>query len=319
MNGLYAGVDAVFYGNEGNVEYDLIVAPGAHVENIRLRFEGLDALALTDGALHLRAGNADLTQHAPVAYQTVGRRRVPVGARYVIEPDNTVALAVSAYDSRRPLVIDPTITYATYFGATGSDVINAMATDSAGNLFIGGETFGAHLPGSSAPSLHGMSDAYIAKLTPNGSVSWVTLIGGSAPEGVMAIATATNGEPYLTGYTWSPDFPTTANAYSAPAANTCDTFVMHLHTDGTLITATTLGAPQPWGTGCGGRAISLDPQSRPIVAGSTASPYLSPTRTDSFGPKLPGLDQPDGFFARFDATLSMIEVSRLIADPASIT
>ena len=164
-----------------------------------------------------------------------------------------------------PLVIDPTITYATYFGATGADYIRAMTTDASGNVYIAGVTQGADFPapGAAAPGEEG--DGYLAKLRADGSLAWLTMIGGAEGDGIAALAMGPEGDVFVAGFTWSDDFPITPGAYGSMGPNVCDTFVARVRADGTLRAATTLKAPQPWGQGCGASAIAVDGQGRPHV------------------------------------------------------
>ena len=312
IDGLYDGIDAVFYGTDRDVEYDLIVAPGRDAGQIRLRFGGVDRVWIEDGELRLRAGAETLTHRAPVAYQQVGGRRTPVAARYALASDDSVGLVVGAYDTTAPLVIDPVISYSTYFGATGADTIRALAADAAGGLYIVGASRGGDLPGSTSARDDEFHDGYIARLRPDGTPEWVTLLAGSRTDGASAVAVGPDGDAYVAGFSYSFDFPVTAGAFSSPVEHNCDTFVMRIGADGVVRYSTMLGAPQPWGNGCGGTAIVVDPQSRANVAGATASPAFVPT-IPSFGPARPGLDQPDAYVARFSADGSRLELSRLIA------
>jgi Beta-propeller repeat/Putative binding domain, N-terminal len=311
---VYEGIDAVFYGTGARIEYDVVVAPGASVDRIRLRFDGADRVALDGADLRVAAGRHTMTQHAPFAYQDVKGRRTAVPARYTLASDGTAGFAVAAYDLSAPLVIDPTISYSSYFGATGGDTVFGMTTDAAGNVFLVGGTDGADLPGSTS-AVHGQfGDAYVAKLRPDGAPEWVSLLGGTdQPDGAMAAAIGPGGDVYVTGYSWSVDFPVTAGAYRGTTDHSCDTFVARIGGDGALKFSTMLGGPQSWGDGCGGRGIVVDPQGRAVVSGATASPSFTPTMADSTGPRQPNLDQPDAVVARFSADGARLEWSRLLA------
>jgi len=310
---VYPGVDALFYGTEGELEYDLIVAPGASVRQVRLAFEGADRVALDGRNLRVSAGGHVMTHRAPIAYQQAGGHRVAVAASYALAADGSVGFSVGPYDPAAPLVIDPTVSYSSYFGAVGPDTVRGIATDPAGGVYLAGETSGA-LPGSTA-SVHGQfSDAYVARLRADGTPEWVTILGGTDnPDGATAVATSAAGDVYVTGFAWSADFPTTPSAYRAAVPQACDGFVARLDARGGLLYSTMFGAPQPWGVGCGGRSITVDPLARAIVSGATASPSFTPTLRDSFGPQAPGLDQPDALIARFSADGTRLEWSRLIA------
>jgi hypothetical protein len=311
---VYPGIDAVFYGSDGKVEYDLLVAPGARVDRVRLRFDGAEKIAVDGDVLTVRSGGRTMTQHAPFAYQQIDGRRTEVSAHYALAADGSVGFTVSGYDPTAPLVIDPTISYSSYFGAVGHDMVRAIVTDAAGSAYLVGETNGGDLPASASPTHGQFGDAYVAKLRADGVPQWVTMLGGTdEPDGALAAAIGPGGDVYVTGYAWSFDFPVTAGAYRAPTAGSCDGFVARLAPDGTLRAATMFGAPQPWGDGCGGSGIVVDPQGRAIVSGATASPFFTPTIAGSLGPRHPDLDQPDALVARFTADASRLEWSRLLA------
>ena len=81
--GVYPGIDLIYYGNQGRLEYDFVVAPGADPSRIRLRFRGADRANIDDdGNLVLRMGGSEVVQHAPVVYQEINGRRKSVAGRY---------------------------------------------------------------------------------------------------------------------------------------------------------------------------------------------------------------------------------------------
>ena len=116
FSGVYKGVDVVYYGNQKNLEYDFIVQPNASPSSIRLKFAGAKRVTSSKGGtLSLDMGNGSLEWHAPVAYQELEGKRVPVSAKYLLK-GTEVAFAVGSYDTTKPLVIDPELVYSTYLG-----------------------------------------------------------------------------------------------------------------------------------------------------------------------------------------------------------
>ncbi len=202
---LYPGIDVVYYGQQRQLEYDLIVAPGRDPRRIAIRFDGVDPLALTDdGDLLLRTAAGDIRQQKPVMYQQVGESRRIVTGRYRLTGPYEVGFVVDAYDRSRPLVIDPVIAYATYL-----DTANAVAVDAAGQAYVIGST-----AASDAPTAGGrfgtllQSNAVVMRLTADGSaLDYVTLLGGSRFDFGFDIAVDAAGHAFLTGTTNSLDFP----------------------------------------------------------------------------------------------------------------
>jgi hypothetical protein len=318
---IYPGVDALFYGAEGDLEYDLVVAPGAAISGIRLSFVGSDSVETSGGDLHVHAQNRTLVQRRAVAYQDIDGQRVAVPVRYQVRGAD-VGFEVGRYDETRPLVIDPILSYSTYFGATSFDAPYGIAADATGNAYIAGVAESADMPGPTArphTPVTGSSggddrDAYVAKFRPDGSVEWVTYIGGTRWDIGSAIAVGPDGDVYVAGETVSGNFPTTPGAYQPRAVDEMqDEFLLRLAPDGTTLRySTLLGAPQARSNGKIA-AVAVDAQGRAVVAGATGSPQFPVTIASSRGTTPPGLDNTDAFVARFSADGSRLEFARLLA------
>ena len=115
------------------------MAAGHSAADLRLEFEGATEIAITDcGELAVTVEDSVLLQRPPIAYQIVDGARVPVTSRYVRHDDGSVGFAIGEHDPGRQLVIDPVLTYGTYFGGSGSDALVGISSDAAGNLYITG-------------------------------------------------------------------------------------------------------------------------------------------------------------------------------------
>jgi len=138
---VYRGIDLTYDGTQGRLEYSFVVAPGADPGAIVLGVEGVRGLALgASGALTLTTAAGDLVQDAPLAYQEVGGRRVPVAVRYTLLGAGRVGVALGAYDHARALVIDPTLGYSDYLGGSGADAGYGIAVDHTGAAYVTGQT-----------------------------------------------------------------------------------------------------------------------------------------------------------------------------------
>jgi uncharacterized protein (TIGR03437 family) len=208
--GVYAGIDVVYYAKDGRLEYDFDVAPHADPRQIRLRFEGARNLRLDGtGDLVIETAAGELRQHRPVIYQEVEGQRRAVEGKYVLR-GRTARLELARYDRSRPLVVDPVLTWATYFGGSYTDSGESVALDSSGNIYVTGTTL----------SSYGDFDVYFAKLNPAGtSAIFTQVIGGSYDDYGHGIAVDSGGNIYLAGETTSPDFPETNNSYPYLSAN----------------------------------------------------------------------------------------------------
>lgn len=133
---LYPGIDAVYYSNGRELEFDLLVSPGADPSVIVLEFRGAQPSLLPDGSLSL---NGRIRQRPPVSWQLAGGRKIPVESRYVIE-GHAVRFALGAYDPQLPLIIDPVIDWGGYFGGDEMEVIRGVAADPDGGYWIAGSS-----------------------------------------------------------------------------------------------------------------------------------------------------------------------------------
>lgn len=271
---LYPGIDLVVYGNQGGEwEYDVIVAPGADPTRFALTMGGAERVALdSTGALVIATGSEEIRQHAPVIYQEVAGVRQPVAGGYTIRQDGTVGFVVGEYDRSAPLVIDPVV-YGTYVGGTGTDVGADVAVDSAGNVYITGNT-SAPFPttaGAYQTTFGGGSDGFVTKLNASGTAPlYSTYLGGNDNDFDLVIAVDTAGNAYITGATGSTNFPTTPGAYQTtfPGAGFVHGFVTKLNATGTaLLYSTYLGGSG----GDGGSRIMVDSAGNAYVIGLTNS------------------------------------------------
>src|SRR6266478_4267374 len=137
---IYAGVDLVYYGNDGRLESDFIIGPGANPNNLKLAVEGASARIDAQGNLVLAIAKDDIRLLKPVVYQEVNGRRLQIGAAYQILGDHEVHFRVDPYDVTKALVIDPVLAYSTYLGGTGGDNGNSIAVDSSGAAYVTGST-----------------------------------------------------------------------------------------------------------------------------------------------------------------------------------
>src|SRR5947209_3262787 len=138
---VYLGIDVVYYGNQGQLENDFVLAPGADPSLIRLTFEGTEQVRLEDtGALLVQVAGAELRQAPPVVYQERPDGRQAVAGGYTVNEHGEIGFVVGAYDATRPLIIDPVLVYSTYLGGSDGDQGSGIAVDVVGNAYVTGFT-----------------------------------------------------------------------------------------------------------------------------------------------------------------------------------
>lgn len=216
--GVYPGIDLVYYGNQRQLEYDFVIQPGSDPKQIALAFEGADKISVDDkGELTLCVGSRELRQHRPLVYQDINGSRQEIASRYLLAGNNDIRFELGNYDVTKPLVIDPVLVYSTYFGGLGNENATSIAVNSAGEAFITGTAPSLGFPGT---PLQGASaaggDAYVVKLNAaSTAVVYASYFGGDNADNSNAIAVDQSGNVYVAGSTQSFNFPLAGTPYQA--------------------------------------------------------------------------------------------------------
>lgn len=162
---VWPGIDAVFYGRRGRLEYDLRLSPGADPDRIALQVDGARSMRVTrGGALAMRVPGGTVRQLAPHAYQRVDGERRAVAARYLLR-GGRVHIRVGDYDRGRPLVVDPAVAYSTYLGGGDQDINTGVAVDAQGAAYVTGSTESTDFP--TAHALPGLPEQPDGSLGPH--------------------------------------------------------------------------------------------------------------------------------------------------------
>jgi hypothetical protein len=219
---VYPGINLVFYGNQGRLEYDFQVSPGADPRQAELEFDGARLLKLKDGALIIEGKKGSVRFDAPHIYQQVAGREQPVEGRFVLRGPRRAGFAIGAYDRSRELVIDPVLTYSTYFGGSGNEAATGVAVQG-GFIYLTGSTNSPNLPvtaGAVQTTLNTPSSTniYIAQINPalgTSGLAYLTYLGGNGSDSPVGIGVDGGGNAYVAGTTSSTNFPFTTNAYQS--------------------------------------------------------------------------------------------------------
>jgi len=301
---LYPGVDLVYRGSEGHLKSEFRLAAGADPGVIRVDYHGLLGARLErDGSLVLQTELGELVEGAPLIYQEVdGVRRLIPGGYTLLQlspspaPLYQVGFRVSDYDPARMLVIDPVLVFSTYLGGSDSDQGTGIAVDQAGSIYVGGATYFGDFPiyALQPPNTPASSyqHAFITKIISASGVytyGYSTYLGGTidcedlpkSTDEAHAIAVDAAGNAYVTGETFSRDFPLahplqTFGGYS-------DVFVTKIISASGVYTwgfSTMLGSDMNQG----GYGIALDPASNIGVTGYTNSPSFPTYRALEYYP-----------------------------------
>jgi hypothetical protein len=305
----YPGVDLVYHGNQGQLEYDFVVAPGADPRVITLELKTQHSEAEgqrgqtetgaridTDGSLVLPTEGGEVRFHKPRVYQLTSDSETQTAKRYVdshyvLKDEDKVGFEVAAYDAGKALIIDPVLSYSSYLGGSMEDFGNAITVDSDGNIYVTGGTTSANFPttavayqtiyggdvGGGYQSVNG--DAFVTKLNPSGSaLVYSTYLGGMGGDTAYGIVVDAAKNVYLTGGTNSLDFPVTAGVYQPSSGGLTDVFVTKLDPTGSsLLYSTHIGVS---GEGIRGFGIAVDNTGSVYITGNAGPGF--PTTAGAF-------------------------------------
>ena len=288
---IYPGINLVFYGNQGRLEYDFQVAPWADPAQAELEFQGAKNLQVSDGALVIHTRDGSVRLNAPLLYQEIEGRKQPVEGKFVLRGANRAGFAVAPYDRSRELIIDPILSFSTYFGGSADEHATSVAVDGSFNIYLTGSTASPNLPavGTYQTLLSGAGpNVYVAKITPPlGSVAavldYVTYLGGTGSDTPVGIKVDGRGDPFVAGTTTSTDFPTTAtNAYQTGpetgSVGTSHVFVTELRYDGVALLYSSYLSGNNTDVASG---MTIDASGNLYVTGTTESSDVAST-TDQF-------------------------------------
>jgi hypothetical protein len=268
---VYPGVDLVYYGNQRQLEYDFIVAPGGSAKAVKVHFAGASRLKLNaDGDLAVVARDTEIAFHKPVLYQQKDGQRQPVEGKFTLLGENIVGFQIGDYDHSRELVIDPVLAYSTYTPASST-----VAVDSYGDAYA--LMAGPLITGNPAAPTYGAYQKglgiQVTKLNPAGTAAVYTAYFGftgytGGPFPLTALTVDGPGNAYITGETSSANFPVTSGAFQTKLKGSENAFVTKLNPSGSALVYSTFlgGSSSDYGQG-----IAVDSNGNAYVVGGASS------------------------------------------------
>jgi List-Bact-rpt repeat protein/Big-like domain-containing protein len=302
---VYPGVDLLFHGDDGQLEYDFIVAPGADPSKIAFRIRGAAHIEIdSHGDLVLHTSDSDFRMRKPVIYQMVGSERRLIDGSFIRKGKQEVAFQIGPYDHAQELVIDPKLNFASFIGGNGVEEAFGTAVDDSTpgspKLYIAGATTDSTtFPETSKTIGSGTSSTtpvvvevgFIAKIDPtttgSASLVYLTFVGGKTPFQAadagcesafewLALDKSqgtSNVQPVVGGVTNCSDYPftTTLNPETGPSTHDLASIVTRLTSSGADIDqAALLGGNQEVSTAF----VSASSAGNITVSGSTRATNL---------------------------------------------
>jgi hypothetical protein len=281
---VYPGIDLVYYGNQRQLEYDFVVAPGADWRRVKLSFVGADSLKVdaATGELVVRVGDQTVRQHKPIIYQELPDGRREIEGRYVLLKGRRVGFEVGKYDPSLPLVIDPVFVYSTFLGGHELELNGGMAVDSAGNVYVTGETDSDDFP-LKDPYQTTHRTPFVTKINAQGNALVYSTYFGLGSVDTEDIAVDSAGSVYLTGDTYSDGISVVNAVQGTFGGGERDAFVTKINPAGNgLVYSTYLGGAAV----DEGMAIVVDDAGNAYLTGRTESlnfPTANPLQANNAG------------------------------------
>ena len=177
--------------------------------------------------------------------------------------------------------------YSTYIGGAGIDFGTAVTVDTSGNAYVVGSTNSTNFPTMNPIQLgnSGLYDAFVTEVSPTGALLYSTYLGGSLSDYATGVAVDSKGDVYLSGYTYSTNFPTQIALQSSLAGGS-DIFVTELYPgSSTLLFSTYLGGSSIDRS----LGMTVDSSGDIFLTGDTESPNF-PVTGNAYQAKLAGTD-----------------------------
>lgn len=308
IKNIYPGIDWVLYNSsKDGFKYDFIVHPGANVSQIKMLYVSGKTMSIEkNGNLQVMAQNGLLTENAPYSYLKSNKQVVTSKFKLLSQAKkgNTwhtlVGFSIPEYKktSSETLVIDPQLTWSTYFGGTNFEGTYCADTDPAGNLYLCGYGASTNFPllNPGASYFYTVTTSgFVVKFSNNGTLLWSTFIAGAT--NTSYLSTDGNGNVFLCGATNSTLFPTVNNStYFQPlVSGNIDAFITKFNTNGVIVWSTCYG-----GSGYeSGVSVNTDATGNVYLLGTTSSTNFPLQNAGTyFEPSITGTSS--GFITKFD-------------------
>lgn len=321
---LYEDIDIKVFSSGSSMKYDIVIKPGADVNDVAFQYDGLDDMYIKDGHLFLQTSVGVFQEVAPFTYQLIDGELTTLPSAYVLN-DNIITFEVddSNADKTKEIIIDPILVGATYSGSTTTNYGWSAAYDTEGNIYSGGQCFGDGFPATlgafqevfnpGGGGYYGGVDDCITKFNPDGTAQiYATYLGGQGSDLPNSLFVADNNELIAFGSTTSDNFPVDDNAYQ-DMLNVAggygyyygngDTYITRFTEDGSDIVGSTFFGGTGYEPSDSRGDITVAENNDVIVTFGTTSNDM-PTNSSSFQQNLSGGG--DAFIARFNANLSTL-------------
>jgi len=258
---IYPNIDWVLYIKDGRLEYDFVVRPGGNVTDIQIRYGGATGIAHTAGNIKVTTPTGDVREEKLYAYEQGSGKHI--AARFCGR-GNCIGFK-AAHDKHATIVIDPTLSWGTYFGGSYLDETSVVTYDPSGYLYVTGLTQSVSniaTTGAYQTNLSGSDDAFLAKFTTSGALLWGTYFGGNDYTQGLGVCCDRGGSVYIAGSTSSTNISTPGAMQTTYGGGYRDAFLAKFTTSGVLV----------WATYYGGDSNDI---AKPIICDTACNIYMA--------------------------------------------
>lgn len=239
---LYSNIDLILYVKDRGMKYEFVIHPGGNPNDIKIKWEGTKPELLLDGGIKYENELATLHESQPITF-IQGEQEI--SSKFSLDQEDNIFFNLGEYDGNKTLVIDPTLSWATYYGGSESESGGSVALDDSKNIYKVGNTSstsGIATSGAFQTSFAGGvgKDGFIVKFNGNGGIYWATYFGGTAEDYFKSIGLDKIGNLYVLGYTESSGL-STSGAYQTSLSGNMDALIAKFSKTGNRIWSTYFG------------------------------------------------------------------------------
>ena len=243
LKNIWEGIDIHYYGTNGFLETDYIIAPGANYHQIQLDIKGAELSLSDNGTLIMKTPFGEIHEGELKVYQN-GER---IEAYWKIDEHNRVSFEIPNYNPEVAMTIDPlTRVWGTYYGGSGYDSSYSVTKDTSGNIYLVGQTeSNMGIASGGHQNTYVAGDAFAVKFNEAGIREWGTYYGYTGGDIGYSAATDVSGNIYMAGMTSSGYF-IAFNGHQNTQGGSVNAFLVKFNSSGI----------RQWGTYYGGAGLT---------------------------------------------------------------
>lgn len=253
---IYPGVDMHISSENQQLKYEFILAAGADPSQIIMRYDGQEQLSLSKGNLIIKTSVGEVKELKPYTYQLINGEKKEIACHYQVKGNEVSFFFPKGYDKSSLLVIDPTVVFATFTGATADNWGFTATYDQSGNFYAGGivsyiqptnsfpTSLGAfqtvYNGGSTTTNTQYPCDIVVFKYNAVGNAYlFATFLGGTNNEQPHSLVVDAANNLIVAGRTYSANYPVKSDSYDTSYNGGADIIITKLNATGTALLGST--------------------------------------------------------------------------------